>query len=394
MTGDQKERTNTVKITEVIPHVLIGKTAPYSTWASDFVDVRYSMVVEIRTDEGITGWGESVCHGRQPGGVSAAYINYTFKPLLIGKDPFDVEVLWENMFHTSRPFGGGGAVNAISGIDVALWDIIGKALKKPIHQLIGGAFRTKVIPYATSFYRVEGRSYPEAYIEEARELIADGFRAFKLKTGYGIRKDSEYIHAMREAIGPDMLLAADANCAYDAPLTRQLLLEVEDARLHFLEEPMKTDDLEGYKMLRNKTTTHLACGENLFTKYDFRRWIVEGAVDILQPDVCSAGGITECKKIAAMAQAYAARVIPHVWGTGIGLAAALQLIAALPSNQLSSFAEEPMLEFDRSAHPFRDAVIHDKITMEDGAVKVPMGPGIGVEVNEDAVREFEQRLKQ
>lgn len=378
-----------MKITDVIPHVMIGKTDPYSTWAADFVDDRYSMVVEIKTDEGVTGWGESVCHGRQPGSVSAAYITHVFKPLLLGKSPFDVEVLWENMYHSSRPFGGGGAVNAMSGIDVALWDIIGKTLGRPIHQLIGGAFRLEVMPYATSFYRKEGRNYPEAYVEEAMELIKDGFRAFKLKTGYGLKKDSEYIHAMREAIGPDMLLAADANCAYDAPLTRQLLLEVEDAKLHFMEEPMKTDDIEGYKMLRNMTGTHLACGENLFTKYDFRRWIVEGAVDILQPDICSAGGITECKKIAAIAQAYATRVIPHVWGTGIGLAAALQVIASLPSNHLSQFVAEPMLEFDRSTHPFRDAVIKEKIGMEKGVVRVPMGPGIGVEVNEDAVREFE-----
>lgn len=378
-----------MKIIDVITHVLVGKTDPYSTWNADFVDVRYSMVVEIRTDEGITGWGESVCHGRQPGGVSAAFIEYTFKPLLIGQDPFNVEVLWESMFHASRPFGGGGAVNAMSGIDVALWDIIGKALGRPVHQLIGGAFRLEVIPYATSFYRKENREYPQAYIDEAKDLITHGFRAFKLKTGYGIKKDSEYIHAIREAIGPDMLLAADANCAYDAPLTRQLLLEVEDAKLHFMEEPMKTDDIEGYKMLRNLTSTHLACGENLFTKYDFRRWIVEGAVDILQPDVCSAGGITECKKIAAMAQAYAARVIPHVWGTGIGLAAALQVIASLPANNLSQFVAEPMLEFDRSTHPFRDAVIKDTIEMKNGVVRVPMGPGIGVEVNEDAVKEFE-----
>ncbi len=381
-----------MKITDIITHVLNGKTDPYSTWNADFVDARYAMIVEIKTDEGITGWGESVCHGRQPGGVSAAYIEHTFKPLLIGQDPFNVEVLWESMFHASRPFGGGGAVNAISGIDVALWDIIGKTLGRPVHQLIGGAFRLEVIPYATSFYRKENREYPQAYIEEAKELIADGFRAFKLKTGYGIKKDSEYIHAMREAIGPDMLLAADANCAYDAPLTRQLLMEVEDAKLHFMEEPMKTDDIEGYKMLRHMTGTHLSCGENLFTKYDFRRWITEGAVDILQPDVCSAGGITECKKIAAMAQAYSVRVIPHVWGTGIGLAAALQVIASLPANNLSAFVAEPMLEFDRSSHPFRDKVVKEPIGMENGVVRVPMKPGIGIDVNEDAIKEFEVRL--
>lgn len=378
-----------MKIIDVIPHVLCGSIEPFTTYSASFVNVRYSMIVEIQTDEGITGWGESVCHGGQPGEVSAAFVKYTFNPLLMGRDPFDVEVLWENMFHTSRPFGGGGAVNAISGIDVALWDIIGKAVGKPIHQLTGGAFRTKVVPYATSFYRKNGREYPEAYIEEAMELIEKGLRAFKLKTGYGLKKDSEYIHAVREAIGPDMMLAADCNCAYDAPLTRQLLLEVSDAKLHFLEEPIKSDDMEGYRMLRNKTGVHLACGENLFTKYDFRYWIVNGAVDILQPDICSAGGITECKKIAAIAQAYAVRIVPHVWGTGIGMAAALQFIASLPSNHLSPYVNEPLLEYDCSSHPFRNAVINNAIELHDGVVQVPMKPGLGVDINRDVLREFE-----
>lgn len=376
-----------MKIVDVIPRVLVGDTVPYSTYGK-FGTERYAMVVEVQTDEGITGWGESVCHGAQPGQVAAAYIDSFIRPRLIGRDPFDVEVLWEEMFHGTRPFGGGGAVNAISGVDVALWDIIGRAVGKPIHQLIGGAFRTEVMPYATSFYRIKGKSYPQAYVEEAKELLAQGFRGFKLKIGFGIQKDAEYIYALREAVGPDAFVAVDANCAYDVPIARQLLRETEAAKLHFLEEPLKTDDIEGYKMLRNLTRTSLACGENLFSKYDFRRWIVEGAVDILQPDICSAGGITECKKIAAIAQAYGTRVVPHVWGTGIGLATALQFLASLPSNSLSGYVQEPMLEFDRSPHPFRDELINGAIRLEDGVVRVPMRPGIGVDVNIDAVKEY------
>lgn len=380
-----------MKIMDVIPHVLSGSVEPYTNYSSVYMEARYSMVVEIRTDDGITGWGESVCHGWQKGEMSAAFIEYAFKPLLLGKDPFNVEVLWEEMFHKSRPFGGGGAVNAISGIDIALWDIIGKALEKPVHQLIGGAFRTHIVPYATSFYRRKDRKYPEAYVEEASELMEKGLRAFKLKLGYGLKKDSEYIYAMRDAIGEDMLLSADCNCAYDAPLTRQLLLEIQDAKLHFLEEPLKADDMEGYKMLRNITGTHLACGENLFSKYDFRHWIVSGAVDILQPDICSSGGFTECKKIAAIAQAYATRIIPHVWGTGIGLAAAVQFIASIPSNSLSRYVEEPMLEYDRSLHPYRDSIINNSIEIQDGVIEVPTKPGIGIEVNREVLKVFEQK---
>lgn len=379
-----------MKITDVIVHRLVGATKdPFTNYMNAMADQRMTVVVEVRTDEGITGWGESLVHGGQKGEVAVAYIEHYMKPRIIGKSPFDVEVIWEDLFHTTRPVGGGAAVNAISGIDVALWDVIGRAVNKPIHQLIGGAFRTEVMPYATTFYRKEGKTYPQAFVDEAQELIDAGFRAFKLKLGYGVKKDTEYIYALRRGIGDDMILACDANCAYDVPATRQILMDTEAAKLHFFEEPLKSDDIEGYKMLRNLTRTSLACGENLHGKYDFKRWITEGAVDIIQPDICSSGGITEIKKIAAMAQAFGTKIVPHVWGTGIGLAAALQVIASLPSSNMSAYVEEPMLEYDRSSHPFRDELILEKIVMKNGLVQVPMGPGIGVNVNTDCIREYE-----
>jgi D-galactarolactone cycloisomerase len=308
--------------------------------------------------------------------------------MLAGRDPFDVEVLWEEMYNRTRPFGGGAAVNAMSGIDIALWDVIGRSLGKPVHKLLGGTFRTEVIPYATGFYRRQGEVYPETGIEEAKRHLSEGFGAMKLKVGFGVEADLEYVHAVREAVGPDVHLMMDANCAYGVPAARRILLECQDAKVHFFEEPLAPEDLEGYKALKNLTTVYLAAGENVFGKIGYRRWISEGALDILQPDLCSSGGFTECKKIAAIAQAWNTAVVPHVWGTGIGLAASLQLIATLPPTPLSLNPEEPRLEYDTSSHPFRDDLIYGAISMEDGKVAVPQRPGIGVEVDRGVLEHY------
>ena len=288
-----------------------------------------------------------MCHGLQPPEVAASFVEFCFKPMLVGRDPFDIEVLWEEMYNRTRPFGGGAAVNAISGVDIALWDVIGRYLDRPIHKLLGGAFRSEVTPYATGFYRREGQNHVEAGIEEARHHVSEGFGAMKLKVGFGVEADVEYVHAIREAVDPGTRLMMAANCAYDVPAARHLLLGCRAAEVHFLEEPLAPEDLEGYKALRNLSATYVAAGENLFGKIGYRRWISDGALDIVQPDLCSSGGFTECKKIAAISQAWNTAVIPHVWGSGIGVAASLQFIATLPPTPLSLHPEEPMLEYDR-----------------------------------------------
>jgi D-galactarolactone cycloisomerase len=377
-----------VKIIDVVPYVLSTPLEEPFAFSQGWVGRRSAMVVEVKTDEGVSGWGESLCHGLQPPEVAASFVESCFKPLIVGRDPFDVEVIWEELYNRTRPFGGGAAVNAMSGLDTALWDIIGRSLGKPVHTLLGGAFRSEVTPYATGFYRREGEKYPEAGIEEARRHLSEGFGAIKLKVGFGVEADLEYVRAIREAVGPDVRLMMDANCAYDAPAARRILMGCRDARVHFFEEPIAPEDLEGYKNLRNLTATYLAAGENLFAKTGYRRWISEGALDILQPDLCSSGGFTECKKIAAIAQAWNTSVVPHVWGTGIGLAASLQFIATLPPTPLSLNPEEPMLEYDTSSHPFREDLIYGAISMEDGKVAVPHTPGIGVEVNREVLERY------
>jgi D-galactarolactone cycloisomerase len=377
-----------MKITDVIPYVLSTPLEEPFAFSQGWVDRRSAMVVEVKTDEGISGWGESLCHGLQPPEIAASFVESCFKPMLIGRDPFDVEVLWEETYNRTRPFGGGAAVNAISGVDIALWDVMGRSLDRPIHKLLGGAFRSELVPYATGFYRHEGEEHVEAGVEEARRHLLEGFSAMKLKVGFGVETDIEYVHAVREAVGPDARIMMDANCAYDVPATRRILLECEDARVHFFEEPLAPEDLEGYKSLRNLTATYLAAGENLFGKTGYRRWISEGALDVLQPDLCSSGGFTESKKIAAMAQAWNTSVVPHVWGSGVGLAASLQFIATLPPTPLSLNPEEPMLEYDTSSHPFREDLIYGAISMSEGKVAVPQRPGIGVEVDRGVLERY------
>src|ERR671911_1511856 len=287
---------------------------------------------------------------------------------------------------------GGAAVNALSGVDIALWDAVGRSLSLPVHKLLGGGFRSEVTPYATGFYRRQEEDPTEAGIREAKRHVSEGFRAVKLKVGFGVDVDIEYVGAIREAVGPGVRIMMDANCAYDAPATRRILLGCRDAGVHFFEEPLAPEDLEGYKALRHLTDTHLAAGENLFEKTRFRRWISEGALDILQPDLCSSGGFTECKKIAAIAQAWNTAVVPHVWGTGIGLAAALQFMATLPPTRLSMNPEEPMLEYDTSSHPFHQDLIGGAVRMSDGKVRVPQNPGIGVEVDRDTLERYGRQI--
>lgn len=381
-----------MKIVDVISHVLSTPLEEPFAFSQGRVHRRSAVIVEVQTDEGITGWGECLCHGLQPPEVAASFVEFCYKPMLVGRDPFDVEVLWEELYNRTRPFGGGAAVNALSGVDIAIWDAVGRSLSRPVHKLLGGAFRSELTPYATGFYRREGEDPIEAGVREAEQHLSAGFGAMKLKVGFGVEEDIEYVRAIREAVGPEARLMMDANCAYDAPAARRILLGCQDARVHFFEEPLAPEDLEGYKGLRHLTATHLAAGENLFGKTGFRRWISEGALDILQPDLCSSGGFTECKKIAAIAQAWNTAVVPHVWGTGIGLAASLQYMATLPPTPLSANPEEPMLEYDTSTHPFRQDLVGGAIHMTDGKVKVPQNPGIGVEVDRDVLERYGRRV--
>ncbi len=378
-----------MKIADVRTHVLSTPLDRPFAFSMGWVRERNTMLVELVTDEGIHGWGEALCHGLQPPEIAETVVQVALKPILLGQDPFDVDVLWERMYNLTRPYGQKGAVpNAISAVDIAIWDCLGRALGKPVHKLLGGAYRTELQPYATGFYRVAGASYPAAAVEEAKRHIANGFTAMKLKIGFGVEKDIEYVLAVREAIGPGPRLMIDANHAYDVASARRILKAIEPARVHWFEEPISPEDIDGYRELKNLTDVYLAAGENEFTKIGFREWIARRAVDILQPDLCAAGGFTECRKISALAQAWHMALVPHVWGSGIGLAASLQFLATVPPAPLALEPVEPMLEYDQSAHPFRQDLVRGALSMEGGKVRVPDAPGLGVEIDRDVIERY------
>jgi D-galactarolactone cycloisomerase len=225
--------------------------------------------------------------------------------------------------------------------------------------------------------------------EEAAGYASEGFDAVKLKVGFGVDEDARIVKAVRDAIGPTVGLLIDANHAYDAVSAIQLGRKIESLDIGWFEEPVPPEDVAGHRQVRKALTIPIASGECEFTRFGFRDLITSRAVDIVQPDTCSAGGLSECKKIADFAEAYNLRYTPHVWGSGIALAAALQLLAVIPSSTPQSLNPvEPMLEFDRTEHPIRQALLMTPIEHRNGIVRVPDGPGLGIEIDRTALGRF------
>ncbi|MFI3237715.1 MAG: mandelate racemase/muconate lactonizing enzyme family protein [Lachnospiraceae bacterium] len=378
-----------MKIKDIVVHKISAPLDVPFRFSQGWVYSRSSVIVEVIGEDGTCGFGECLCHGQQSPFLAAAFIEHCYKEEVIGKDSLDVEVIWETLYNKTRPFGQQGiALNALSGLDIALWDLNGKQLGQPVSRLIGGRFREKLAAYATGFYRIADCEYPETSIKDALQFKADGFTAMKLKVGFTPEEDIAYIKAIRKAVGPEIRLMADFNACYSQAVARRIMLELEEEKIYFFEELLAPEDMEGYKALRNLTSAYMAAGEEIFGKIMIKDWLKNGALDIYQPDVSSAGGFTECKKMAAIAQAYNTAVMPHAWGSGIALAAALQFIASLPYTPMSDAPSELFLEFDRSSHPFRAALINDGITFEDGYIYVPDKPGIGVEVNREILEKY------
>ncbi|MBS7809648.1 mandelate racemase/muconate lactonizing enzyme family protein [Roseococcus pinisoli] len=374
-----------MKIARVSTHVLEARLAEPFAYSRAWYDTRMAMIVEIETDTGLVGWGE--CYG--PARMTAAVVR-NVAPWLIGEDPLRTEVIWQDIYARLRDHGQKGLViQGLSGIDIALWDIKGKHFSAPVHQLMGGPVRTEVQAYATGLYRRRGGD-PLRYLpEEAAGYVAEGFRAVKLKVGFGIAEDLAATRAVREAIGPDIGLMVDANHAYDAVAAIRLGRLIEPLDIGWFEEPVPPEDLAGHRAVKAALGIPVASGECEFTRFGFREMLVQGAVDIIQPDTCSAGGLSECKKIADMAAAFGVRYNPHCWGTGIGLAAALQLSAVLPTHTPTSLAPaQPLFEFDRTEHPIRQAILKQPLEPVGGMMRIPTGPGLGIEIDRDALARF------
>jgi D-galactarolactone cycloisomerase len=227
-----------------------------------------------------------------------------------------------------------------------------------------------------------------ALIEEARGYLDFGFKAMKLKVGFGLQDDLDTIHAIREAIGPEPRLMLDANCAYTAGEAIWLAQRIQDCDIYWFEEPMPPEDIQGHLEFKRKAGIMLAAGESEFTRYGCRELIAKRAVDIIQPDTCGAGGLSEMMRIIALATAWNVRCIPHVWGTGVGLAANLQLQAAMPHFPTSLFPEESLIEFDRSPNPLREELVEEEFIIEGTRLLIPERPGLGVTLNKAVVKKY------
>jgi D-galactarolactone cycloisomerase len=381
-----------VKITEVRAHVLRSPLAQPFAFSQGWVASRGATLVEVSTDAGITGWGEALCQGLQPPEIAAAAVMSALRPLALGADPLQPELLWHRMYHQTRDYGLKGAViGAISGVDIALWDIAGKARGEPVAKLLGGMFRDRVQAYATGFYRIAGKGESARLADEAKQRHAEGFRAMKIKLGFGVEDDLEVMRAIREATsGLRYEAMIDTNHAYGVAEAIRLGRGIEDMgwRLRWYEEPVTQEDLDGYGEVRRALATPIAGGENDFTLFGFRELFARRAVDIAQPDICAAGGFTGCRHIVALAHAHGVQVNPHVWASAVGQAASLQLIAAIPAANHSLYASEPLLEFDMSSHPFREHLTDAPLRQVDGWVEVPQRPGLGIEISREILKQY------
>ena len=379
-----------MKIVDIKIHVLKSPLAEPFAFSQGWVRQRSATLVEVLTEEGITGWGEAFAQGLEPPEIAAAAVQYALKPLILGTNALDTEVLWHKMYHATRDYGRKGSViAAISAVDIALWDIAGKTHKVPIHVLLGGAFRTRVQPYATGFYRVKGQGESARLADEAIRHHDSGFRAMKVKLGYGVDDDIKCMKAIAEAIdGRGITLMIDTNHAYGRAEALRLGRALESYNLRWYEEPVVPEDLRGYAEMRDKLTMPIAGGENEHTLFGYRDLFAANAVDIAQPDLCSCGGISAARHIVTLAQAHGVAVNPHVWGSAIAQAASLQLIAALPVAHHSLFAQEPLLEYDCSSHPFRQQLIKQPIQQIGGWVSIPNGPGLGVELDRSILERY------
>lgn len=344
------------------------------------------LFLKIETDEGVSGWGEPVVEGRA---LTVEAAVHELADYLIGQDPRRIEDHWQVMYRGGFYRGGAIHMSALAGIDQALWDIKGRALDVPVHELLGGQCRDRIKVYSWI-----GGDRPSDVADGAKEVVARGFTALKMNGTEELQiVDShdkidaavERVALVREAVGRDIGIAVDFHGRVHRPMARMLIKELEPYGLMFIEEPVLSENREALREIARMSSTPIALGERLFSRWDFKSVFEEAVVDIIQPDLSHAGGITECRKIATMAEAYDVAVAPHCPLGPIALAACLQLDAVT----YNAFIQEQSLgiHYNGTNDLLDYATNKDVFRYSDGMVDIPNGPGLGVEVDEEYVIE-------
>ena len=334
---------------------------------------RDAVIVKVTTEAGLIGWGEAH-HGRCPGAV-AHLLNTTLRQLVLDFDAHDVVGAWARVYDKQLASHGmgAGACLALSGLDMALWDIRGKALGLPLYKVLGG--RARPIPAYAGGVSL-GYQPPAELVSEARVHVNAGYRAIKLRVGDSVARDLERIAAVRDAFGPDIAILVDANTRYSVADARAVMPGLDELKVGWLEEPFPAHDYHAYAQAAAFGAVPLAAGENHYTRFEFNRVIDDGAITILQPDLSKSGGITEVLRIAALAGSWKLPIHPHTSMTGINMAATIHFLAAIDNGGY--------FEADVSkANKFRDELVSTPYTLtRDGNVMPLEAPGIGVEVDQ------------
>ena len=389
-----------MKITKVCSHILQYDLLEELGYSQQYYKKRTAHLVEVETDEGVTGWGE--CFG--PGHVAIAnkaIVEKVIQPLVIGEDPLNRDVIWHNLYNLMRDHGQKGMpLQALSGVDIALWDIAGKIADLPIHQLIGGAHRSSVpvYGYGMMLRREDPASMAARFADEAAAIKGMGFQATKMKIGLGPKDDVKLAEAVRKGIGDDFRFMADANHAYTTKDAFYVGRALGELGAYWFEEPVAPEDHDGYRELRAGLKVNISGGEAEFNRWGWRQILENRGLDIAQPEVCALGGISEYLRVFALCHAHFTPVINHVWGSAIAVAANLQLLAAMPPMPGGLFPWEPMLEFDTTDNAFRDQLliepldIQDQVKRNQGRASIPDAPGLGVEPDRSFIERFELQL--
>jgi L-alanine-DL-glutamate epimerase-like enolase superfamily enzyme len=341
------------------------------------------VIVRVRTDDGLDGLG-GIALGSE---AMAQMVENILAPLILGASPFDVELLWEKMYRSTVNIGRKGLVlEAISGIDIALWDIMGKATGQPCYNLMGGRTRDRLRAYASSLYAMKDLDKLAAI---AKSYVDAGFTACKMRFGYGpgdgrpgMRKNVELVRAVRAAVGWDVDLMADAYMGWTSGYAVEMLRELEEFRLAWVEEPVMPDDIEGYARIRASSRTPIAGGEHEFTRWGFRELIEKRAVDYVQLDVNRVGGVTEARKIVALAQAFNLPVVPHAHNYHN-----LHLVMAHANMPLAEFFPHPQ----RDGDTFFSELFRGEPAAEGGHIALSDKPGMGVALNDAAVDRYRMK---